>query len=122
MIIQLNTEWRIRSEPLNWICEQRMHGAKAKRHQWKPRAYCKSFDSAVVWCGRRRVMERPGEYNAEALPPLVAALDAIQEEVRDALEQYRKENPAAGDPASRVEISDPLKSLQTREVGDDHTE
>ena len=73
MIINLNTDWRIRSDPLQWIVEKRVHGAKAARYQWKPEAFCKSFDSAVVWAGRRRVMEEPGEYGVDALPPLAAA-------------------------------------------------
>ncbi len=38
MIIDLNKDWRIRSDPLQWIVEKRLHGAKAKRHAWEPKA------------------------------------------------------------------------------------
>ncbi len=116
MIIHLNPDWRIRSEPLNWICEKRMHGANAKRHKWKPRAYCKTFDSAVVWCGRRRVMETPGEYHTEALPPLVAALDTIVEEVRTALAAYQKKSPEGAATPNRAKI--PAKLLRRPERND----
>ncbi len=89
MIINLNKDWRIRPDPLQWIVEKRLHGAKTKRHAWKPKAYCNSFDSAVVWAGRRRVMETPGEYGPDALPLLATALDGILGEVDSAREAYR---------------------------------
>ena len=123
MIININLDWRIRSEPLNWICEQRIHGAKAKRHKWKPRAYMNTFDGAVVWCGRRRVMELPGVFGCDALPPLCAALDAIEEEVRAALAAYRKENPGAALTAHRAKPQNPSgqPSKKDREVVSEDT-
>ena len=96
MIINLNKDWRIRSDPLQWIVEKRLHGAKTKRHEWKPKAYCNSFDSAVVWAGRSRVMETPGEYGPDALPLLATALDAILGEVDSARDAYRKSKDQAG--------------------------
>ena len=118
MIINLNPSWRIRSEPLNWICEQRMPGSKAKRHKWKPRAYMNTFDRAVVWCGSRRVMDTPGEYHTEALPPLVAALDTIVSEVRAALSAYQNESPEAVATACRAKPQNPSdeQSKKDREV------
>ena len=95
MIVHIGQDWRIRSDPHQWVVQTRVRGAKSARHAWKPQAYCKSFDSAVVWSGRRRVMELPGEYGIDALPLLAAALDAIQDDVREALADYRKENLVA---------------------------
>ena len=104
MIINICRDWRLRSDPLQWIVEQRLNGAKAKRHKWKPHAFCHSFDEAVVWAGRRRVMELPGEYAYDALPLLAAALDGIRKEVRTALTDYRKENPEAVAAACRADV------------------
>lgn len=109
MIVHLGAGWRLRSDPLQWIAEERIHGAKSKRHQWKPRAFCRSFDEAVVWAGRRRVMETPGEYGFDALPLLAAALDGILEEVRTALADYQKEDPAAGATACRADVHPTVK-------------
>ena len=100
-----------------------MPGANSKRHKWKPRAYMNTFDRAVVWLGRRRVMETPGEYHTEALPPLCAALDAIVEEVRAALAAYRKENPGTAATAHRVNPLNPsdVKSAKDQEVVNEDT-
>ena len=100
-----------------------MPGARAKRHKWKPRAYRNTFDRAVVWAGRRRVMETPGEYHTEALPRLCAALDTIVEEVRAALAAYRKENPGAALTAHRAKPQNPSdqQSKKDREVIDEDT-
>ncbi len=123
MIINLNRDWRIRPDPLQWIVEKRLHGAKTKRHAWKPKAYCNSLDSGVVWAGRRRVMETPGVFGCDALPPLVAALDTIVEEVRAALAAYRKENPGAALTAHLAKPQNPSgqQSKKDREVIDEDT-
>ncbi len=86
----------MRSDPLQWIVEKRLHGAKAKRHSWRAKAYCNTFDSAVVWAGRHRVMETTGEYGPDALPLLATALDAILGEVDSARDAYRKSKDQAG--------------------------
>lgn len=86
MIIKVGRDWRIRSDRLQWIVEKRLPGAKATRHQWKAQAFHKSLDNAVVWCGKRQVMDLPGEFGGDALPPLCAALDAIVAEVKGALD------------------------------------
>ena len=85
--LELCNGWALGHDSLQWIVEQRIPGAKAARHKWKARAFCGTLDHAVVWAGRRRVMELPGEYGLDALPPLCAALDAIVNEVRAALAQ-----------------------------------
>ena len=94
--INLIEEWHSRSDRRQWIVEKRLHGAKAKRHAWEPKAYCNSFDSALVFAGRRRVMETPGEYGPDALPLLATALDAILGEVDSARDAYRKSKDQAG--------------------------
>lgn len=107
MIINLNRDWRIRTDPLQWIVEKRLHGAKAKRHQWEPKAYCNTFDSALVWAGRRRVMETLGEYGPDALPVLASALDTILKEVRGALDAYRESKHRVGEVLPPATVNKP---------------
>ena len=88
MIINLNDEWRIRSEPLNWIVERMpspKEGVKRKKDVWRPVSYHGTLDSAVVSCARKRIAILDGEYGAEALTPLGAALDALVGEGKKAL-------------------------------------
>lgn len=85
MIININPQWRIRSEPHNWILErmpERKEGHDRKKDVWKPVSYHGTVDSAVVACAKRRIEVLPGEYGAEALTPLCTALDAIVAECR----------------------------------------
>lgn len=104
MIVNLSAQWRVRSDPLQWIVEQHVPGAREARHQWKARAYCKSLDGAVVWAARRQIVALPGDYGPDALPPLCEALDAIVNEVRAALEQVKTSESAA---ATVEQPSDP---------------
>ncbi|MCP4317734.1 MAG: hypothetical protein GY789_17375 [Hyphomicrobiales bacterium] len=118
MIVNVGRDWRIRSGPHQWICEKRLPGAKAARHQWKAMSFHPSPDSAVVWCGRRWVMELSGEYGFDALPPLCAALDAIVAEVRDAIEPLRsKESPEAA--ATAIRANAPANLVQGPEHHED---
>lgn len=47
-------------------------------------AHLTSFDDAVVWLARHRIMALEGEYDAEALAPLHAALSEIVGDTRKA--------------------------------------
>lgn len=89
MIVNIAYDWRIETDNLNWVVQHRRVVAKGKTKGkifWDNMAYCKSLDSAIIWCGRRRIMELPGEYNSDALSALVEALDGIQNDCRKAAE------------------------------------
>lgn len=83
MIISINPDWRIASDPLQWIVQKRrtVNG----RDKWDRLAFFRDLERAVLWLVRRRVRLIEGEYGAEALIPLHQALDSIREDVQAAL-------------------------------------
>ena len=84
MIIEITDEYRIVSDPLQWIVQQLppVTENQKKPPQWKGVAHFGTLNSAIVWLAERRIRTLPGTYKAEALTPLCAALDAI---VKDAV-------------------------------------
>ena len=98
MIIYLNTQWRIRSDDLQWIVEHLpdpKSGTKRKVARWKAKAYLNTLDRAVVFSADRRIRLLPMEVGAEALPRLCTALDQIKAEVREAVGGLRVKGLAA---------------------------
>jgi hypothetical protein len=108
--VHVGKDWRVRSDAHQWIVERRRKGAKAARHQWRPVSYWKTLDAAVVWCGRAKVMELPGEYGVNALPQLFHALDTILEEVRGAVAGL---GPAEADAGARTTAEVPAKGAKS---------
>lgn len=84
MIVQINPDWRIESDPLQWIVQKRRFVQGAER--WSNVGYHRTLDSAVVHLARRRVRMIGGEYPPEALPTLCHALDSLRDEIRQALD------------------------------------
>ncbi len=85
MIIQINSDWRIRSDPYNWIIEKRRKGGVKER--WNAAGYYGDLDRAVLGLVQRRIRVMEGTYPAEALTPLCRALAGMREEIRAALKE-----------------------------------
>ena len=85
MILQVNEDWRIASDPLQWIVQRRyMRKGKA---DWKSVAFHGSINAAAWWLAQRRVREIPGTYPAaDGLDALHDALRRIRWDIRSALE------------------------------------
>ena len=83
MIIRINSDWRIRSNPYNWIIEKRRTGGAKER--WNAVGYSGNLDGAVLGLIQRRVRVMEGTYHAEALTPLYRALAGMREEISAAL-------------------------------------
>ncbi len=83
MIIEINADWRIRSDPYNWIIEARRKGGTKER--WDALGYYGDLDGAVLGLVQRRIQVLEGTYHAEALAPLCRALASLQEEISQAL-------------------------------------
>ncbi len=83
MIIHINPDWRIRSDPYNWIIEKRRKGGAKER--WNAVGYYGDLDYAIVGLARRRVQVMEGTYQAEALAPLSRALAALERDITTAL-------------------------------------
>ena len=84
MIIRINSDWRIRSDPYNWIIEKRRAGGAEER--WNAVGYYGDLDGAVLGLVQRRVRVMEGTYHAEALTPLCRALAGMREEFSVILE------------------------------------
>ena len=85
MIIQINPDWRIRSDPYNWMIETRRKGGT--RERWNAVAYYGELDKAVLGLVQRQIRVMEGTYHAEALAPLCRALAGLREEIRVALKE-----------------------------------
>ena len=83
MIIQINPDWRIRSDPYNWIIEARRKGGAGER--WNAVGYYGDLDRAVLGLVQRRIGVMAGTYHAEALAPLCRALAGLEREISQAL-------------------------------------
>ncbi len=83
MIIEINIEWRIRSDAHNWIIETRRKGGAGER--WNAVGYYGDLDRAVLGLVQRRIRVMAGTYHAEALAPLCRALAGLQGEISQAL-------------------------------------
>ncbi len=53
MIIHFNPDWRIRSDPYNWIIENRRKGGAKER--WNAVGYYGDLDGAVLGLVQRRI-------------------------------------------------------------------
>ncbi len=58
VIIQINSDWRIRSDPYNWIIETRRKGGTGER--WNAVAYYGDLDRAVLGLVQRRIRVMEG--------------------------------------------------------------
>ena len=83
MIIRINRDWRIASDPLQWIVQRRR--TVKGQDKWDAIAFFGSLDRAVLHLARRRVRMLPTSYGPEALPLLCQALDRLEAEVSAAL-------------------------------------
>ncbi len=94
MIICINPDWRIRSDPYNWIIETRRKGGVKER--WNAMGYYGNLDSAVLGLVQRRIRVMAGTYHAESLMPLCRALAGLEGEITAALEDMVTRLPLKG--------------------------
>lgn len=92
MIININPDWRIASDPLQWIVQKRrkVNGSD----KWDSLTFFRDLERAVLWLARRRVLLMDGDYGPKALVPLGQALDRLESEIREALRTIRTEADA----------------------------
>ncbi len=94
MIIRINPDWRIRSDPYNWVIETRRKGGAGER--WNAVGYYGDLDRAVLGLVQRRIRVMEGTYHAEALTPLCRALAGMREEISATLENVIPRLPLKG--------------------------
>lgn len=103
MIIQINEDWRIASDPSQWVLQKRNPGAKHERSAWRNLGYFRRVDTAVIECCRRRVLAVEGSHGPDALTPLTSALSTIQQEARQALAGFRAVAAAYHEPVAEAD-------------------
>ncbi len=89
MIIIINADWRVASDPLQWILQRRTPNGR-----WTNIGYFGDLERAVLQAARRRVRLLRGTFPSEALLPLQQALAAVQADIRAALATFRTEAAA----------------------------
>ena len=94
MIITINDDWRLASDPLQWVLQKRNPNATDEKNRWRSVGCFGRFDGAVVECSRRRIRILPGVYGPEALKPLSDALTRIERDIHAALEGFQIEAAA----------------------------
>ncbi len=92
MIITINEDWRLASDPLQWAIQKRW--ASEKDERWNGVAYFRYFGHALVELARRRIGILEGLYRAEALLPLHRALQVIRNDIGAALTSFNTEAAA----------------------------
>ena len=79
MIICINPDWRIESDPLQWIVQKRRFVRGAER--WTNVSYHTALDTAVIRLAQTQIHLIRGEYPPEALPMLCQALDNLKSDI-----------------------------------------
>jgi hypothetical protein len=74
LIAQLNENWRVVYDPLQWILQQRKGKARKKNSGWRGRSFCRTREGLL-----RCVRDYCGEIDAAAL----AKLDALPDHYED---------------------------------------
>ena len=92
MIISLNPDWPVRSDPLQWIVEQRhvrKPGSPDEYEEWVVWGYFSTLAGAVNSAVGAVVRSLDMELPAGTLEPLLAALGEMRASVDEVLEDLR---------------------------------
>ena len=92
MIITINPDWRLASDPLQWVLQKRYQSKGEER--WRALAFFGDLDRAIVELSRRRILILAGTFHPEALKPLSDALRSVRDDVHAALATFQTEASA----------------------------
>ncbi len=92
MIITINDDWRLASDPLQWTVQK--HKLVKGEERWRSLAFFGDLDRAICELVRRRIHILPGVYGPEALNPLVTSLNQLRDDTHAALSTFRTEAAA----------------------------
>lgn len=100
MIIDINPDWRLRSDPLQWILERRKKpasaGSRAKHCRRRAQvAYCPNLAVAFDAMLQRSIFAIEGQYPVQALDPLTLVISQIQQEFHSVIELMKRLDLAA---------------------------
>jgi hypothetical protein len=69
LVVQLNLNWRVIDDPLQWILQRRKGNRRGKNTGWQSRSFCRTLDALL-----RCIREHCGEIDIEALAKLKSSL------------------------------------------------
>ncbi len=92
MIITINPDWRLASDPLQWVLQKSYQSKGEER--WRALAFFGDLDRAIVELSRRRILILAGTFHPEALKPLSDALRNIRDDIHAALASFNSEAAA----------------------------
>ncbi len=101
MIVNINQDWRLRSDELQWILDRRVQPKEDMAETeptWRVAGYFRFIDEAIMELARQDIRLMRGEYPADALALIVETLDQIREDCRKAVREAitrAKTNPDA---------------------------
>ena len=82
MIVMLGEDWRINTDPLNWILEKRRPNGK----RWDAVAYFQCLDRVCLNTAERIIRSRGGVYTPDTLDGLYRAVAGMKADIIAALE------------------------------------
>ena len=83
MIIQLNEDWRIASDPHQWLVQRRR--AVNGQDKWESLTFHKSLDKACLSLAQRQLRDLGTDYRTEDLIGFCRAVDSLKDEILTAL-------------------------------------
>ncbi len=84
MIIRVNSDWRIASDPLQWRVQKRR--AVNGQDKWESLTFHKSLDKACLSLAQRQLRDLDTDYRCEELIGFCRAVDKLESEIKTALE------------------------------------
>lgn len=86
MIININPDWRLRTDPLQWILEEHydVESREGESYErWRPVGFHSSFGEALKHLARRRIKCIEGECDSTALYEVHDTLAVIEAEDKE---------------------------------------
>lgn len=96
MIIRLNEDFRVRSDPFQWVLEERKTYTrkedKVEYEKWHSIGFFNTLEGTLQGLIEYKVRFEVGEYTSDALEPLLRALESFKEQVREGVKEWMESN------------------------------
>ena len=101
MIVNINQDWRLRSDEVQWILDRRVQSNKGTgkaKTVWKVAGFSRHLNCIIMELARQDIRLIRGQYPADALALIVETLDRIETDchraVRDVIVKAKTSNDA----------------------------
>ena len=102
VIISINSDWRLRSDEVQWILDRRVQtnkGTGKARTEWKLAGFSRHLNCIIMEFARLeiRLIKDENEYPADALALIVETLDRIEADCHRAVREAMTEAKTSSD-------------------------